>query len=140
MNKALLTSAADVVDRPPLAVQREEQKKLTPHGPDNISDPKAAGSGASRPGHRSRQPDDSVSDIGFYSPRQTRAVTTLSDMAIWRLRQTGDFPNPVKLTKQRVGYPKAAVNQWIAARLEKANQQQEKKHAEMAATASATAA
>ena len=137
MSKALLTSAANVAaDRPPLAVQREEKKKLSSHGPDNIADPKAAGSGASYPGRRSHQPDDSVSDIGFYSARQVREVTTLSDMAIWRLRQTGEFPDPVPLTKQRVGYPKAAVNQWIAERLDNPTQRKDKE-TEHAGTATA---
>jgi prophage regulatory protein len=44
------------------------------------------------------------------------ARTGLSRTSIWRLIKKADFPSPVVLTRQRVGWREAEVDQWIATR------------------------
>lgn len=40
-------------------------------------------------------------------------ATGLSRTSLWRLRQSGDFPKPVKITRRRVGWPAEDVETWI---------------------------
>ncbi len=49
----------------------------------------------------------------FYSEHDLDALGILSRATRWRLRQTGDFPQPVKLSRLRVGYPAAAIDAWV---------------------------
>jgi predicted DNA-binding transcriptional regulator AlpA len=51
---------------------------------------------------------------GFYTLREVIALTSLSATTIWRATRDGEFPRSTKLTKGRVGFPKAAVDAWIA--------------------------
>jgi prophage regulatory protein len=51
---------------------------------------------------------------GFYTLREVIALTSLSGTTIWRAIREGEFPKSTKLTKGRVGFPKAAVDSWIA--------------------------
>jgi prophage regulatory protein len=51
---------------------------------------------------------------GFYSLREVIALTSLSGTTIWRATRDGEFPRSTKLTRGRVGFPKAAVDAWIA--------------------------
>ena len=59
-----------------------------------------------------------VNTIAFYSDRQLDAVTSLSRATRWRMRREGTFPNPVHISKGRVGYPKTTIDDWIASRIE----------------------
>jgi predicted DNA-binding transcriptional regulator AlpA len=34
------------------------------------------------------------------------------------MRREGEFPEPVKISKRRVAYPKQAIDDWIAERME----------------------
>jgi len=60
----------------------------------------------------------SKSQIAFYSDRQLDEVTSLSRATRWRMRREGTFPNPVHISRGRVGYPKSLIDEWIASRLE----------------------
>jgi predicted DNA-binding transcriptional regulator AlpA len=51
---------------------------------------------------------------GFYTLREVIALTSLSGTTIWRATRDGEFPRSAKLTRGRVGFPKAAVDAWIA--------------------------
>jgi prophage regulatory protein len=52
----------------------------------------------------------------FYSRRQVVERTTLSATTLWRMVRRGEFPAPVQLSAIRKGWPKEAVDGWIAAR------------------------
>ena len=58
-----------------------------------------------------------MQEHGFYSHRQVVAVTSLSPATIYRMRRTGEFPEPVRISKGRVGYPKNVIQDWIAERM-----------------------
>lgn len=53
----------------------------------------------------------------FYTEQDLDALGLLSRATRWRLRQTGDFPNPVKLSACRVGYPAKSIEDWISKRI-----------------------
>ena len=50
----------------------------------------------------------------FYSENDLDALGILSRPTRWRLRQTGEFPAPVRISKGRVAYPADAIKKWIA--------------------------
>lgn len=52
----------------------------------------------------------------FYAPKQVRALTSLSEPTLWRLRRAGRFPLAIQLSNRRIGYPADAVDAWIASR------------------------
>lgn len=52
----------------------------------------------------------------FYSEHDLDALGILSRATRWRMRQVGKFPQPVKLSQLRVGYPAAIIDQWVADR------------------------
>lgn len=52
----------------------------------------------------------------FYSPKQVRSLTSLSEPTLWRMRRQGTFPQAVKLSDRRVGYPAEVVDNWIRER------------------------
>ncbi len=54
---------------------------------------------------------------GFYSDTDLDRLTTLSRATRWRMRQSGEFPEPVRLSLGRVGYPAKQIDDWIEARL-----------------------
>ena len=56
------------------------------------------------------------------SPKAVENLTSLSGMTIWRLRQRGEFPEPIPLSKGRVGYLEVQVDDWIASRSSSARQ------------------
>ena len=56
--------------------------------------------------------------IAFYSDKQLDLVTSLTRVTRWRMRRKGMFPQPVKLSEGRVGYPKNLIDQWIQERME----------------------
>ncbi len=55
-------------------------------------------------------------EIGFYDKRQIRDLTTLSAVTIWRMERRGEFPKSKQLSRNRVGWPRAAVNEWLRER------------------------
>ncbi len=57
-------------------------------------------------------------EIAFYSDKQLDIVTSLSRATRWRMRRNGTFPNPVHLSKGRMGYPRKMIDDWCASRLE----------------------
>lgn len=48
--------------------------------------------------------------------QQLRTVIPLSRPQVWRLRQTGAFPAPIKLSQNRVGWRTSDVRAWLDAR------------------------
>lgn len=64
-------------------------------------------------------PPTSASELDgntILSPKQTYQVTSLSSATIWRLRQKGEFPDPVRLSPGRMGWRRRDVESWLAAR------------------------
>lgn len=55
---------------------------------------------------------------GFYSKRQVKEKTSLSDATIWRLVRAGKFPKPVPISPGRVGFDRLAVDWWLQERLD----------------------
>ncbi|MEK7454699.1 MAG: AlpA family phage regulatory protein [Pseudomonadota bacterium] len=55
----------------------------------------------------------------FLSQKEVMAHTSLSRMTIYRMRQTGDFPSPVYLNKQRtrVAWRESELLQWMQSRV-----------------------
>lgn len=43
-------------------------------------------------------------------------LVPLSRVTIWKMRRANDFPQPVKLSPNRVGWKLSAVREWIASR------------------------
>jgi len=43
-------------------------------------------------------------------------LTGLSGTTLWRLRRRGEFPDPVQLAQQRVGWIEDEVIEWIESR------------------------
>lgn len=56
----------------------------------------------------------------FYSEKQLIEKLGLSRSTLWRMRRAGEFPNPVHISKGRVGYPARAVAEFISSRVEAA--------------------
>ena len=54
----------------------------------------------------------------FYSEKQLDAMGIMSRPQRHRLRKMNKFPQPVRLSENRIGYPKAAIDRWIAERME----------------------
>jgi prophage regulatory protein len=46
--------------------------------------------------------------------------TSLSRTTLWRLVRRQEFPAPVHISDNRIAWPEAAVNAWIAAKMEAA--------------------
>jgi prophage regulatory protein len=40
----------------------------------------------------------------------------LSRVTLWKMRRSGDFPQPIKLSPNRIGWKLSAVRAWIASR------------------------
>lgn len=54
----------------------------------------------------------------YVSPRQLQESTGLSEATLWRLRQRGDLPEPVRLSPGRVAWPEPVIAAWLARRAE----------------------
>jgi prophage regulatory protein len=67
-----------------------------------------------QPTKRPKQTYDPQSDI--IRPRHIQAATGLHSATIWRLRKRGAFPEPIRLSDQAVGWRRADVTAWLAAR------------------------
>jgi len=48
--------------------------------------------------------------------REVKSRTTLSGPTLWRLRKTGRFPEPVRLSPGRVGWREADLLDWLDTR------------------------
>ena len=47
-------------------------------------------------------------------PKEVYALVRLSEATIWRMRRKKKFPDPIRLTEQRVAYRESEVMAWIA--------------------------
>ncbi len=61
-------------------------------------------------------PADSPTLKRYISPKQLQAATGLSEPTIWRLRQRGELPEPVRLSPGRVAWPEPVIVAWLAER------------------------
>lgn len=52
----------------------------------------------------------------FYSEKDLDQKGIATRVTRWRMRKNGDFPEPVKISPGRVGYPAAQVEKWVAER------------------------
>lgn len=67
----------------------------------------------------SLQPTDGVGEQRrAYAERRVKEFTDLPTATVWRLRGRKLFPAACRLTYCRIGYDAAAVDAWIAARLD----------------------
>ena len=58
------------------------------------------------------------SQIRILRVRAVMALVGLSLSSIYRLKATGDFPKPVKLGRQAVGWRSDVIQEWLAGRPE----------------------
>lgn len=49
-------------------------------------------------------------------PRDVRAVVGLSRSRVYELVQAGQFPKPIRLSERAVGWRRADLDAWLAAR------------------------
>jgi len=49
----------------------------------------------------------------FYSYKTVEEITGLCRQTIWRMTRESMFPKPVPLSRQRVGFPRDAVDAWV---------------------------
>lgn len=54
---------------------------------------------------------------GFYSRATVLEKTTWSNTTLWREIRAGRFPEPVQLSRARVGWDREAVNGWVNEKL-----------------------
>ena len=47
-----------------------------------------------------------------------QALLNLSRTTIWRLRRAGEFPQPIRLSANAVGWPAHVIDEWLAERPE----------------------
>lgn len=52
----------------------------------------------------------------FYSEHDLDEKGIASRATRWRMRQVGEFPNPVNISRGRVAYPAEVIEKWIADR------------------------
>jgi len=52
----------------------------------------------------------------YISPRQLKQLTGLSEATLWRLRQRGELPEPVRLSPGRVAWPEPVISAWLTSR------------------------
>ena len=45
-----------------------------------------------------------------------QALLNLSRTTIWRLRRAGEFPQPIRLSANAVGWPAHVIDEWLAER------------------------
>ena len=63
------------------------------------------------------KPDTSPTLLPRYiSPRELSRASTLSPATLWRERQRGHLPEPVRLSPGRVGWPEDVILAWLASR------------------------
>ncbi len=68
----------------------------------------------------------------FISEKEARIIDGLSHSTRWRERRDGNYPEPVRISKGRVGYRESEIRAWVAAKIEvaeKAAKNQEAGHA-----------
>lgn len=53
----------------------------------------------------------------FYDRATVCRLTTLSSVTLWRHTRDGEFPAPIRISRGRVAWPAAQVDQWIAEKL-----------------------
>jgi prophage regulatory protein len=57
-----------------------------------------------------------MTDLSFVSMRQAQEITTLSRSSLWRLIRRRRFPEPRRLSQNRVAFVRAEVLDWLASR------------------------
>ncbi|HWK32119.1 MAG TPA: AlpA family phage regulatory protein [Hyphomicrobium sp.] len=60
------------------------------------------------------------SETRILSPKAVAVRTSLSRTTLWRLVRQGEFPAPLKLSANRIGYPEEAINRWLKSRMSQA--------------------
>lgn len=62
-------------------------------------------------------PPHEPNQFDLLSPRETaRMLGNISDTTLWRMRQRGEFPEPVRISPGRKGYRVADIAAWLDAR------------------------
>ena len=61
--------------------------------------------------HTSTPPADRL----IYWP-EVANIVPLSRVSVWKLRRSGDFPRPVRLTTNRIAWRSSEVQDWVASR------------------------
>ena len=47
---------------------------------------------------------------------EVASIVPLSRVSVWKLRQSGEFPRPVKLTANRIAWRLSEVMEWVRTR------------------------
>ena len=58
--------------------------------------------------------------LSILSPKQLVEIIGLSSATLWRMRQRGELPEPIKLSPGRVGWRASDIEAWLASRAEAA--------------------
>jgi predicted DNA-binding transcriptional regulator AlpA len=61
--------------------------------------------------------DTRAAHHGFYSRREILSKLPISNTTLWRMIKAATFPAPVPLSPGRVGWPRGAVDNWIAEKM-----------------------
>ena len=65
---------------------------------------------------RPATPSTSVSPDALLSWEALRSLIPLSRPQVWRLRSAGQFPQPIRLSPNRIAWKTADVLRWIESR------------------------
>jgi len=52
---------------------------------------------------------------------ETTSHLHISRTLLWRLRQSGNFPSPIRLGQRRIAFDAAAIDAWLAAQVPATN-------------------
>jgi prophage regulatory protein len=58
----------------------------------------------------------SAQAISILSPKQLTEQIGLSPATLWRMRQRGELPEPIRLSPGRVGWRTSDIEAWLASR------------------------
>jgi len=62
------------------------------------------------------KPIESLADLAILSNAQVQALTSFGHTQLWNLVKSGQFPKPIRLSTQRVGWKSCDVREWILSR------------------------
>ena len=54
--------------------------------------------------------------VGFLSQKEITIKLGISHTTLWRLRRSGDFPQPIQLSSRRIGWREDEVEEYLKSR------------------------
>lgn len=59
-----------------------------------------------------------INSDSIVCPKQAAAMLAVSVTTLWRLRRTGEFPPPIRLSARRIGWRVSAIQEYLVRRQE----------------------